>query len=112
MQDVCGALLGSSIALGTKYGRERQELNSHEVMGQSLAMVGMLYKWFEKEFGTVRCRELRTKFGDGIYYDLNVYWQRYMAEEAGVGDGCVDLVGRVAARAAELILEPPELEQP
>ena len=108
MQDVCGALLGSSIALGMKYGRERQELDNLEIMPEALAPVGRLYKWFEKEYGTVKCRELRTKFGGGIYYDMNVPWQKEMAEEAGVAQGCVDLVGRTASRAAELILEPPQ----
>ena len=109
MQDVCGALLGSSIVLGMKYGRERQELDNQEIMAEALAPVGKLYKWFEKEFGSVRCRDIRTKFGGGIYYDPNVPWQREMAAEAGVGQGCVDLVGRAAARAAEILLEPDEV---
>lgn len=105
MQDVCGALLGSSLVLGMKYGRERQELDNHEIMAEALAPIGKLYKWFEKEFGSVKCRDIRTSFGGGIYYDPNVPWQREMAEEVGVSQGCVNLVGRVAAKAAEILLD-------
>ena len=111
MQDVCGALLGSSIALGMKYGRARQELDSHEIMGQSLAMVGMLYKWFEKEFGSVICHEVTARFAGGVHYDVTVPWQAELAEEAGVLDKCHELIGKVAARVVEMMWDDLEKEK-
>ena len=31
--------------------------------------VGKMYKFFEKEFGTVKCREITTRHSGGVFYD-------------------------------------------
>lgn len=103
MEDVCGALLGASLMLGMKYGRAREEIDSLEKLGDSSLPVGRLYKWFEKEFGSVRCRDICTRFAGGVHYDRNIRWQAELAEEAGLHDKCVDLTGKTAARVAEMM---------
>ena len=111
MRDVCGALLGSSLMLGLKYGRGREELDNMEKLNSSFIPVGKLYKWFEKEFGSVKCLDILTRFGGGVYYDRNVSWQAELAEEAGVRDKCSDLTAKTAAKAAEMLWDAIEEEK-
>ena len=102
MEDVCGALLGASLMLGLKFGRGREELNDRKKLDSSCLPVGKLYKWFEKEFGSVRCREVRTRFA-GVYYNIEVPWQRDLAMESGALKKCDELIGKTAARTAEML---------
>jgi hypothetical protein len=62
-----------------------------------------LYKWFEKEFGSPTCHDIRTKYGGGVYYDTNIPWQAELSKQAGVFEKCVEMAGKTAARAAEKI---------
>jgi C_GCAxxG_C_C family probable redox protein len=110
MHDTCGALLGASMMLSLKYGRERQEIDNFEKLNNSALPVGKLYKWFEKEFGSATCREIRTKFFD-VYYDLKVPWQFELAEEAGQFEKCAELVGKTAAKTAEMLWDAIEAEK-
>ena len=110
MRDACGALLGASMMLGLKYGRGREEIDNLEKLESSYLPVGRLYKWFEKEFGSANCREIRTGFA-GVYYDPNVPWQAELAKEAGVSEKCAELVGKTAARTAEMLWDAMEAEK-
>ena len=105
MRDACGALLGASLILGFKHGRGREEIDNLDKMKDSQALVGKLYKWFEKEFGSATCRDIRTSFGGGVYYDINVPWQKELANEAGIPEKCAELTGKVAVKTAEMLLE-------
>jgi C_GCAxxG_C_C family probable redox protein len=111
MGDTCGALLGASMMLGLKYGREREEIGNFDKLKSSSVPVGKLYKWFEKEFGSATCHDIRTKFGGGAYYDFSVPWQRELAEEARMFEKCSDLVGKTAARTAEMLWDAIEEEK-
>ncbi len=102
MEDVCGAIIGASLMLGLKYGRGRDEIDNTEKLTASCLPVGKLYKWFEKEFGSAKCRDIRTKFA-GVHYDFNVPWQVELAKEAGVPEKCSELTAKTAARAAEML---------
>ncbi len=110
MEDTCGALLGASMMLGLKYGRGREEINDIEKLIASFLPVGKLYKWFEKEFGSVKCREIRTKFA-GVYYDTKIAWQAELAKEAGLPEKCAELTGKTAARTAEMLWDAIEAEK-
>jgi hypothetical protein len=103
MHDVCGSLLGASLMLSLKYGRGRGEIDNLERLISSGEAVGKLYKWFEKEFGSATCREIRTRFAGGVYYDRNVPWQAELDNESGSFEKCVELTGKVAAKAAEML---------
>jgi C_GCAxxG_C_C family probable redox protein len=54
---VCGALTGSLMAVGIKYGSNEA---SAEKQAKAYAYVNKLYKQFEKQQGTVYCRDLIT----------------------------------------------------
>jgi C_GCAxxG_C_C family probable redox protein len=103
MQDICGSLLGASMMLSLKYGRGREEIDNFEKLISSGVPVGKLYKWFEKEFGSATCREVRIRFAGGVYYDRNVPWQAELDRESGSFEKCVELTGKVAAKAAEML---------
>ncbi len=109
MNDTCGALLGASMMLGLKYGRGREELDNLEKLRNSGVPVSTLYKWFEKEFGSAKCHDIRTRFGGGVFYDINIPWQAELAEKAGISEQCCDLVGKTAARTVEMILDDVEM---
>jgi C_GCAxxG_C_C family probable redox protein len=110
MGDTCGALLGASMMLSLKYGRGREDIGNFEKLKSSGVPVGKLYKWFEKEFGSATCHDIRTRFGGGAHYDFAIPWQRELAEEAGIFKKCSDLVGRAAAKTAEMLWEATEEE--
>ncbi len=110
MRDACGALLGASMMLSSKYGRGREEIDDIDKAKSSYIPVGKLYKWFEKEFGSATCLELRTSFA-GVYYDTNIPWQEELANEAGVPEKCAELVGKTAAKTAEMLWDAIEEEK-
>ena len=110
MHDTCGALLGASMMLSLKYGRSRQEIDDLEKLGNSYLTVAKLYKWFEKEFGSATCRDIRIKFA-GVHYDSKIPWQAELAKEAGLPEKCAELTGKTAARAAEMLWDAIEEEK-
>jgi hypothetical protein len=103
MHDTCGALLGGSLMLGLQYGRAREEIEDVEKTRSAGERVGQLYQWFENEFGSTRCRDIRTKFGGGVFYDMSIPEQAEAAHAAGIGDKCADLTGKTAARTVEML---------
>jgi len=107
MHDTCGALLGASLVLGQIYGRSRDEIAVLERLMDSMLPVGKLYKWFEKEYGGVKCREVRAKTL-GVYWDTKVPWQKEEALKAGLYDVCSGLAGNVARKAAEVLWDAIE----
>jgi C_GCAxxG_C_C family probable redox protein len=109
MHDTCGALLGASLMLGLRFGRRRDEIGDTEKLMSSLLPVGKLYKWFEKEYGSVKCRDIRARTL-GAYYDTKIPWQAELALEAGLYKVCSELVGKVAAKTAEMFCDAAEDE--
>ncbi|MCJ7605719.1 MAG: C-GCAxxG-C-C family protein [Dehalococcoidales bacterium] len=95
--DACGGLLGAAMVFGTLYGRDRDSLDDKEKMGELMPRVGKLYKWYEKTFGSATCYDIKTLFGDGVFYDMFVPWQAELAVEAGIPGRCVDLVEETVA---------------
>ena len=96
--------------LGLKHGRGLEEIEDKEKGKRSCLLIAKFYKWFEKEFGSVICREVRAKIF-GVHYDLKVPWQAELAEEAGMIDECSKVVGRTAAKAAEMLWDAIEAEK-
>ena len=109
MDDTCGALLGACLMLGLKYGRQREDIDKLEKIAISVEPVGKLYKWFEKEFGSAHCREIRTK-QHGVFYDLGVPWQFDLAMADGHLEKCSDLTAKTAAKAVEMLWEDRHLK--
>ena len=110
MNDTCGALLGATMMLSLKYGRSRQEIEDVEKIEGSSIPIAKFYKWFEKEFGSTTCRDIRTREA-GVYYDIKIPWQKELADEAGISQYCAELVGKTAARTAEMLWDAIEEEK-
>jgi hypothetical protein len=111
MHDTCGSLISAILILGLKYGRGREEINNLEKTERTVIQAGKLYKWFEKELGTVKCCEICTRFAGGVFYDQKVPWQVELAREAGMFPKCDDLTGKVAAKTIELLWDAIEAEK-
>lgn len=110
MHDVCGALTGAAMILSLKHGRSLDEIKNTDKMKDAYLLVGKLYKWFEKEFSSVKCRDIRIKVM-GVYYDSKIPWQAELAKEAGFPKYCAELVGKVAAKTAEMLWDAAEEEK-
>jgi C_GCAxxG_C_C family probable redox protein len=107
MHDVCGALTGAAMILSSKYGRGLEEIENTDKMKDAHLYVGKLYKWFEKEFSSVKCRDIRVRHM-GVYYDSKIPWQAELAKEAGFPEHCQDLVGKTTAKTTELLWDAEE----
>jgi C_GCAxxG_C_C family probable redox protein len=80
---VCGALTGTILAVGIKYGSN--EIGEENNL-KAYAMSNTLFQMFEKQHGTVLCRNL-------IKYDLSKPEQVAKARQEGVFDKlCVNYV--------------------
>lgn len=108
--DTCGALVGASMMLSLKYGRDREDIENMEALRESGVPVAKLYKWFQTEFGSATCRDIRTRFGGGAFYDFSVPWQRELAEKARIFEQCSKLVGKAAAKTVEMLWGTDEAE--
>ena len=94
---ICGALVGAVMALGMKYGRSKENMADYESltpgMNKSLEMV----RWFENEFGSVRCHDIT---GIDFFDDAQrLKWRNTPGErekcwalEAKVIDRLIDLI--------------------
>jgi C_GCAxxG_C_C family probable redox protein len=112
MRSVCGALTGSALALGMKYGRDVSTLGGpadKAIAVQFAAMepVAKLAKWFEREFGSIECRDIRKAFM-GMELSRDIPWQKQWMKDLGMHKHCAKIVAKTARRAAA-ILENPDL---
>jgi hypothetical protein len=112
LADTCGSMIGASLVLGSVCGRGRQDSEKGmEKLGESVRQAADYYVWFRGEKGTVNCREIITRYGNGTFYDFGNPEQAQAARECGVFDKCVELVQDNAAEAAEILwdeLHPEE----
>ena len=104
LADTCGSMIGASMILGAACGRGRQDVeNGMQKLGKSVRQAADFYIWFKEETGTVNCREIITRHGNGTFYDFGDPAQAKAAWEAGVAQKCVELVQKNAAKAAEIL---------
>ncbi len=110
LRSVCGALTGASLALGIKYGRDVGMLSGPAEAAvakelEALEPVAKLGKWFEREFGSINCGELRRRHMGTELSNL-VPWQKEWLEDLGMSQYCARLVARTARRAAAMLDDP------
>jgi hypothetical protein len=104
LADTCGSMIGATLMLGSVCGRGRQDSDEGmPKLGKSVRQAADFYRWFKKEKGTVNCRRLITRFGNGVFYDFGDPEQARAAWEAGVGQKCVELVQDNVAKAAGIL---------
>jgi len=110
MRSACGALTGSALALGMKYGRDVSTLEGPaekaiEIEYAALEPVAKLAKWFEREYGSIICRDIRKAFL-GTELSREIPWQREWLKEMGMHEHCAKIVAKTARRAAAMLENP------
>jgi C_GCAxxG_C_C family probable redox protein len=109
-QSVCGALVGAALALGIKYGRDISYLQgppeeAGKKQGESIEQVARLAKWFEREFGSTICSDLR-KSHMGTELSMGVLWQNEWADRLGMRQRCSEIAAKTAKRALAMLDNP------
>ena len=96
----CGALTGGLLALGTRYGRDRDKLD-HGRGINDFQKGRALVDRFRAEFSGVTCEDLQRRFA-GRTYDL---WDRaqYKAFSEVRGSSCARAAGLVAQWVVEVL---------
>jgi len=90
---LCGALTGGVMAIGIKYGTNEPSL---EKRLKAYELAQKFYKQFERQHGSVLCREL-------IGYDLSISEELEKAKEAKVfEEKCVNFVRKAVENLVEL----------
>jgi C_GCAxxG_C_C family probable redox protein len=110
MYHTCGALTGAVLALGMKYGRDPSLLKKPFEEGQEIQLgqyevATKLCKWFEREFGTMVCRELRRSYLR-TEFRREVPWENECLERLNSRKHCAEIVSKTARRAAALLQNP------
>jgi hypothetical protein len=104
MADACGSLIGTGLILGAVYGLGRKDGDKGmPKLGESIKQAGDFYKWFKDKQGVTSCREIVTKFGNGVFYDFGIPEQAKAGTEAGVLEKCNVLVEDNCAKVVELL---------
>jgi C_GCAxxG_C_C family probable redox protein len=109
-QSACGALTGAALALGLKYGRDVSYLEGPPEeagikQGEVIEQVARLAKWFEHEFGSSSCADLR-KSHMGTELSMGVPWQNEWADRLGMRQRCAEIAARTAERALAMLDDP------
>lgn len=110
LRSACGALTGASLALGIKYGRDVSMLSGPaeaavEKELEALQPVAKLGKWFEREFGSISCGDIRRKHM-GTELNNSVLWQKEWLKDLGMSEYCAKIVAKTARRATAMIDNP------
>lgn len=101
--DVCGSMIGACLMLGSVCGRGHEDGEDEAgkaKLFESSRQAADYYDWFQKANGTVNCREIVTRFGNGTFYDFGIPEQARLAFETGVAQKCVEHVQNNVAEAA------------
>ena len=99
-EGICGALSGALLALGAKYGRDRDKLDAGRYIN-NFKKAKEFTERFRAEFGGVTCKELQLKF-TGKTYDM---WQpdQYKAFDKDRGGQCAHATGTVTRWLVEML---------
>jgi C_GCAxxG_C_C family probable redox protein len=107
--DVCGSLLGASLMPGLMFGRGTdEEIFPPGDKKDPTRMVGELYQWFKKEFGTVKCFDLRDKYEEEVALDPSSKGLSDRERMMRTMAKCDEMAARTAARAAEILCDSME----
>jgi len=106
--EVCGALIGGIMAISLIYGRDRlEEATTSSRFLKAMELSRILYEEFEKEFGSVKCRDIQEKlFGRSFNLRDEEDRRKFFIEVGSHGpSGCPQVVRKGAMLAAKIILE-------
>jgi len=99
-QGACGALTGGLMAIGAKYGRDRNKLHAGRGMN-NFKKTRDLVERFREEFGGITCQDLQQQF-TGRTYDM---WNadEYQAFSDARGQKCAHATALVSKWVVELL---------
>ena len=104
--NTCGALSAGIMIMGMKYGRGDLKEGFTNVM-KGMLPAAKLVKWFEKEYGTVMCRDI-----SGFEMDVDTLNEAMEDPEAMLEsldqeqvEKCSQLCGKTAEKVIEIISE-------
>ena len=100
--DVCGSLLGAAMMIGAVLGRGTADSKS-PTEKEATQEVKDLYKWFKKEFGSVKCRTIAGRYRKEVNEDSASRGLSDQEKQGKVFARCDDLCGRTAAHVAEML---------
>jgi len=111
MGDVCGSLLGASLLLGLVCGSgpkepvkpKAEETDKPGAMDVPTQLVGQLYKWLRKEFGSVKCRIIRARFERELNQDIHSKGLTDEEKQTALFARCDELTAKTAARTVEIL---------
>jgi C_GCAxxG_C_C family probable redox protein len=119
MGDVCGSLLGASLILGLVCGAspkeptkpKKEEPEKPGAKDVPTQLVAQLYKWFRKEFGSVKCRIIRTKFERELNQDIHSRSLTDDEKQTALFSRCDELTAKTTARTAEILWDIIKTEE-
>ena len=100
--ETCGAVVGSLMALGLVYGRDK--LDDRQSYLASLLSARKFCKRFEEEVGSTMCGDIIEK-QFGKRYNLADPAQVKEWQAAGAVEKCTAVVGKAVRIAAEILLD-------
>jgi C_GCAxxG_C_C family probable redox protein len=115
MGTTCGALLGGIMAMGLACGRDNLDdpvypqpevVDDVYQLPKSMMLIRGFYQRFIQEFGSPSCRDLQIRLF-GRSFEVCVLEEEEKFQLAGGHLKCVELVGKAARLAAEVILQLP-----
>lgn len=102
--ETCGAVIGSLMALGLIYGRDRENLGDFRSYQRSLPPARRFCRRFENEVGSTMCGDIiEAEFGKR--YDLADPVQAMEWMNAGALEKCGAVIRKGVRIAAEIIMK-------
>ena len=104
--NTCGALSAGVMVIGMKYGRGDIKEDFTKIM-KGMLPAAKLVKWFEKEFGTVMCRDISGFEMDEDMLKAAMENPEAMMEASDPEqvEKCSQICGKTAERVIEIISE-------
>jgi C_GCAxxG_C_C family probable redox protein len=102
--ETCGAVIGSLMALGLIYGRDRENLNDFQSYQKSLPPARRFCRRFEEELGSTMCGDI-TENEFGKRYNLADPIQAIEWMNDGALEKCGAVIRKGVRIAAEIIMK-------
>ena len=102
--ETCGAVTGSLLAIGLKFGRDRHNLDNWQAYIDSLRPSRRFCRSFEGEFGSTMCAAIvKDKFGR--HFDLADPQEAMQWYQCGAFEKCAEVIGKSVCLAAEILVD-------
>ena len=100
--ETCGAVVGSMMAMGLVYGRNREQLNDYKRYLASLPSARKFCRAFEEEYGSTMCGDIVEK-QFGKRYNLADPAEAMEWASQGAIEKCSEVISTAVEIASELI---------